>query len=72
MAACQQCKKPIVGEAIKMDAGVTIGAGTPNATRLRTDVFLHDTGCYGAWMLHHYPWAVRTTTPCVGDASDPQ
>ena len=52
---CKHCRKEIVGEYVRLDAGTRLTTGD----MIRADVNLHG-DCYGPWMLAHYPWLTTT------------
>lgn len=55
---CKQCRKEIVGEYVRIDAGTRLTTGEV----IRADVNLHPVDCYGPYMLAHYPWLTTTHT----------
>jgi len=59
MNRCAQCKQPIVGEHVRLDAGVRLGTDIAFDI-LDRDINLHSP-CHGPWMLAHYPWLVTVS-----------
>lgn len=60
MNRCKHCQQPIVGEFVRLDAGVRLGTALAFDV-LDRDVNLH-TPCHGPWMLEHYPWLVTVAS----------
>lgn len=57
MNRCDECRQPIHGEWVRIDAGATVGG-----QRIARDVNLHQDVCHAEWMLHNFPWVCNVRT----------